>query len=197
MASLGGLDFPVDLSVRARARVCVCVCVSVCVCVCAALRLLLQVTKHTTFLNIVGALMMRKGDEAGLHMLDNSGQSSLFGEEQVAAYCGGIQEIVDEVRSVDFRTPTAFAIVQPADTTCSSAFLLVVGEESYVLRAPRHIHRAVFPTRVHPSGQIGPQFCVRGDGHQSDGGPCDRTRPRAWCAATLMPTVRQTAVHSA
>lgn len=59
-------------------------------------------TKHTTFLNIVGALMMRKGEEAGLHMLENSGQSSVFGEEQVAAYCNGIQAIVDEVRQMHY-----------------------------------------------------------------------------------------------
>ena len=31
-------------------------------------------------------------------MLENSGQSSLFGEEQVKAYCDGIQAITDEVR---------------------------------------------------------------------------------------------------
>ena len=47
----------------------------------------LQVTKHTTFLNIVGALMMRKGDEAGLHMLDNSGQSKLFGAKDYRRFC--------------------------------------------------------------------------------------------------------------
>lgn len=74
----------------------------------------MQVTKHTTFLNITGALMMRKGDEAGLHMLENSGQNSIFGEEQVKAYCDGIQDIVDEVRlrrTARLRSPACFVVL--------------------------------------------------------------------------------------
>ena len=38
-----------------------------------------------------------------MYMLENSGQSSLFGEEQVKAYCDGIQAIADEVRPTPFQ----------------------------------------------------------------------------------------------
>lgn len=70
--------------------------------VCLDAGLAYQVTNHNRFLEITGALMMRKGNLAGMHMLDNSGQSSLFDKTQVDAYCGGIQDIVDAAREEQF-----------------------------------------------------------------------------------------------
>ena len=46
--------------------------------------------------------MLRKGEDAGLHMLHNAGKGGVWAQEQVQAYCGGVQDIVDAAGDKQF-----------------------------------------------------------------------------------------------
>ena len=70
--------------------------------VCLDAGLAYQIHTHDTFLNIVGSLMLRKGEDAGLHMLHNAGKGGVWAQEQVQAYCGGVQDIVDAAGDKQF-----------------------------------------------------------------------------------------------
>jgi predicted unusual protein kinase regulating ubiquinone biosynthesis (AarF/ABC1/UbiB family) len=70
--------------------------------VCLDAGLAYQLTKHELFISIVSALMMREGEEAGLHMLENAGKSDVSSPAQIRSYCQGVQRIVEHAMTQQF-----------------------------------------------------------------------------------------------
>ena len=72
--------------------------------VCLDAGLAYEVQRHTRMVEILGALMMRDGRTAGRHMITpiTAADDHIHAEQAVAAYCEGMQDLVDSSAHIRF-----------------------------------------------------------------------------------------------
>ena len=70
--------------------------------ICLDAGLAYELTDHKTFLSVVTALMLRDGKKAGKYMIENAESTSTASPEKVAAYCQGVQDIIDSAQNAQF-----------------------------------------------------------------------------------------------